>query len=613
MGSLTYPVVYNTVTILRATSGGTVFSGNLAGDATMDYFEDSAVVDDCLYFEFGDCNSGVSKGLRFNVGTQLVAAAITVAWEYYSLDGNWTPFPNLVDGTNAFQNAGVNDVTWDMPDWPYYLYINGQREAWIRVRITAVTAITEGGAQQTDKCFGIYPCIVIDGQNGGNPWTMTDILAADVAGGWNVVKELAHGFPTDLEFHDWPRNRQANDPWPNRERTWLVNASFLFDDESEEHHSEFKKETILCHGFTSSLGGYSGSRATFGEYDAASDTTRRGCIVIMMGYGFWNWSALGRRISLRAIQLYSSVLDVRGRSRPSFIVDYLKDHDAVDTLFIHTTQNTMYDASCVFRRCSWISDWGSGPLVIASPTFIDCNFCASNGMAAAFYTYRNRYPVTITGGSVRNYAGRYAFYMQRFGYFDTSAVFNVRDVSWSEVGTDVYWLVTMPTMPAYGYISNQKSLTLKVVDEYGADVVGASVKVWDVDDTLVVDETTDGVGEIPLQYLVQDEWRKTAPEGSSGNDTTMTSKTPHTIEILKSGHRTLRFAFTLTGTLKMTLGLIASGGGPPGGTVGFPATPISVESSDDIGEVSVTSPEKVTIRTPGSVQVEVSGEADVIA
>jgi len=155
-------------TIYRYDAGTTNFSANLAGSAVLDYFDDSAEVGDILYFRApvnGLQHKPNMQRIRFNVGTQLVADAITVVWEYKERLGNWSQvwsaMPNISDGTDAFQNAGTNYVTWDIPShvdravtyrgWDKSVTINGNQGFWIRCRITAVTNLTEGGANATDE------------------------------------------------------------------------------------------------------------------------------------------------------------------------------------------------------------------------------------------------------------------------------------------------------------------------------------------------------------------------------------------------------------------------------------------------------------------------------
>ena len=161
-------------TIYRATSGGTSFSSNLSGSTTMDYFSDSAVVDDAIYFS--RLASYSWSNLIFDVGTTLSATSITVKWEYYKKGVGWTDMEGLTDNTNAFQNAGVNTVEFPMQEDWYKTTVNGTNAIWCRVRITAVSGITEGGANQNTAVYGKDGLLRISGYTEASPCDWEDDL-----------------------------------------------------------------------------------------------------------------------------------------------------------------------------------------------------------------------------------------------------------------------------------------------------------------------------------------------------------------------------------------------------------------------------------------------------
>lgn len=76
------------------------------------------------------------EGLKINVSNASSDASQTITWEYWN--GAWTALTGVTDGTNSFQNAGLNKVTWTQPgDWatstengqgPYY-YFRGRVSA----------------------------------------------------------------------------------------------------------------------------------------------------------------------------------------------------------------------------------------------------------------------------------------------------------------------------------------------------------------------------------------------------------------------------------------------------------------------------------------------------
>jgi hypothetical protein len=76
-------------------------------------------------------------GLKINISSASTDTGQTITWEYWN--GAWTSLTGVTDGTNSFQNSGLNKVTWTAPtDWatttengqgPYY---------YIRARVSAV-------------------------------------------------------------------------------------------------------------------------------------------------------------------------------------------------------------------------------------------------------------------------------------------------------------------------------------------------------------------------------------------------------------------------------------------------------------------------------------------
>jgi hypothetical protein len=167
---------------------------------TMDYFDDTAIVGDCIYFGLG-YKSGVINDdtkpfhdLTVNVGTQLAADAITVVWEYQNEGAStWASLPNLTDNTNAFQNAGSATVTFDIPQNWGYLSGNfpqtghcedSERALWIRCRISALTNLTEGGANQTTAPY-VKDHMITCTDEGSLTWE--GLKTANDAGAWGVV------------------------------------------------------------------------------------------------------------------------------------------------------------------------------------------------------------------------------------------------------------------------------------------------------------------------------------------------------------------------------------------------------------------------------------------
>jgi len=108
-----------------------------------------------------------------------------------------------------------------------------------------------------------------------------------------------------------------------------------------------------------------------------------------------------------------------------------------------------------------------------------------------------------------------------------------------------YWGDASP-----GKIYRQYTFALKVVDKNGNPIPNASVKIWDKNNNLVVDETTDANGEIPEQTLTYGYY-----DQDHGNTPVM--QTPHTIRITKAGYQTYEKKFTLDKKIDWMIALTA--------------------------------------------------------
>ena len=130
--------------IYRATDGGITASANLAATNNFDYFTDTAVVEDAIYF-------GIVwlkwVDLKLYVGTALSGVGITIVWEYWN-GSVWAALAGVTDGTNGFTTTGENIVSFTLPtNWsgryaPFALNYSGAY--YIRARISAITSIVEG-------------------------------------------------------------------------------------------------------------------------------------------------------------------------------------------------------------------------------------------------------------------------------------------------------------------------------------------------------------------------------------------------------------------------------------------------------------------------------------
>lgn len=161
--------------VFRASSGGTVFSANYATTTAFDYFDNSAVLNDALYFS-NVANSAIMSDFDVNVGTAIVGTGIVLSWEYYRSDSIWTPIENLQDDTVGFTVTGINTIRFPAQWQPKMITVNTfGNKMWIRCRISAITSISEGGANQTTTIKTSNSVVTISGTTDAVPATFTDV------------------------------------------------------------------------------------------------------------------------------------------------------------------------------------------------------------------------------------------------------------------------------------------------------------------------------------------------------------------------------------------------------------------------------------------------------
>lgn len=93
------------------------------------------VASDAYYFGF----TRTWDILRLNIG-QAGAGTWTFAYEYWN--GAWVALAGVVDNTDRFRNAGINELRFTRPgDWALTI-VQAMNLYWIRCRVSAFTAIT---------------------------------------------------------------------------------------------------------------------------------------------------------------------------------------------------------------------------------------------------------------------------------------------------------------------------------------------------------------------------------------------------------------------------------------------------------------------------------------
>lgn len=155
-------------------------SRNAAGSsygnvAAFDYFSDTAAVGEYLYF--AHCIQ--FWAIRLFVGTAFSAASVTFAWEYQTGASSWATLP--VDNPNALLSPGEQVVGFTPPrDW----YAQREKGMGIRCRISALSGLTEGGANSSQVVQWNHKCLAATGTE-----NLTNAVSADLAGSYTILPE----------------------------------------------------------------------------------------------------------------------------------------------------------------------------------------------------------------------------------------------------------------------------------------------------------------------------------------------------------------------------------------------------------------------------------------
>ncbi len=111
------------------------------------------------------------------------------------------------------------------------------------------------------------------------------------------------------------------------------------------------------------------------------------------------------------------------------------------------------------------------------------------------------------------------------------------------IDTECSWSVTL--IWSSGKIYRQYTFNLKVVDEGGNPIGGATVKVYDKNNNLIFEKITDANGQIPEQIITDGYFNPS-----------FHSYSPHTLIVEKEGYETYQIQFTPTKPIDWEISLI---------------------------------------------------------
>ena len=479
-------------------------TNSYANSDSFDLFSDTSGVDDIIYFGLRS-PSLPYHSLKFYIGTGLVADSITIVWEYYKSGVGWTEIPGVTDDTNSFQNTGENWVTFPVPEgmslstsrYYYWITVDGARKygIYVRARITAVTNLTEGGAQSTQVVkLKDWTITATDEAS----LTMNDLYDADVAGSWGVVEK----FTSD---------------------SFLVKSNLCLS----SSHLTSKKELIQIgrENYPSSLYSTStSSSVTLGELDAAGKGKNG---VMLMNHTRFSISYT----YIYNFQAFGSVIDRKvgayGAMAMSGVFKF------VDSVF--NSDNRLYLASSIAEGSEWIRSVYADPdyLYLYSPHLTIDNFKTLDSWTGI-----------LCGGSavISNTDINFKTILRYYGA-DVDLV-NCTNIDKSELTSGGERTRDLHTRIKY-------SINLKIVDEEGNPINNSNVVLTDTNGDETFSVSTDGNGEITEQtVMVYDKWWE-HPNWNLHED----DYNDFTLTISKAGYNIYEAIFTLNEKTDWTIAL----------------------------------------------------------
>ena len=171
----------------------TSFGTNKAGITDIDYFADNADIGSCLYLAQNVFYQPGFTGAIFNVGTAITATSITLKQEVKDRRTNtWVQIPHVTDETQGFTVLGSKKLKTQSPYWWMPANVNNIKSSgfdfiWMRIRISDVVGLSEGGANSSVSVKLIGDRFIISGGTAQDPVTMTDIYNASVSGNWEAI------------------------------------------------------------------------------------------------------------------------------------------------------------------------------------------------------------------------------------------------------------------------------------------------------------------------------------------------------------------------------------------------------------------------------------------
>ena len=331
--------------------------------------------------------------------------------------------------------------------------------------------------------------ITVTGYTESTPCTFTDIYNADQSGGWGVVSVQASN------------------------QFYITANLYIGGDSTTTWFKDINVDVKLDTGSNTQIAVQSNAYFQLGNKNA-NGNVYDGCRLEILNSDGWIFNYGGE-----GVKLYDSYFNFHDAIR--FMLTTKKSHEIIGCIFQDTNILRIYGANSVVKNV-WMhggSYFGFNPGTIATIDNVMI-FNRSYGIyiLSGNITARNIVTKNITVADIQTYRG-------------CTGDINIIDstlANWNfSWGTDT-------TSNVY----RQYTFDLKVTDKNGNNINGATVKIWDKNDNLVVDTLTNTTGVIPSQTITRGYYNL-----SNGNN--LQDYSPHHIEIEKTGYATYKTNFTI--------------------------------------------------------------------
>lgn len=354
--------------------------------------------------------------------------------------------------------------------------------------------------------------ITVTGYTAGAPCRFLDVWNADQAGGWGVItRQCSHQYclSAQLDIGDGSTVTYFGD-----KNVWITISDFT-------PNSSWFYIRILVN-----------ATATFGELISGKQT-RHGCTFDLLTTTNLYPNIIGNSAGNEGnLNLYSCILNGRKTSY-------------VDTYISGFLNLKVYNS--IFNRCHLSS--------VTTSLDIYNLYITTVKLAVAFITAPTTTYELLTINNVSEYD---AF------YFDAaSGISTIKNSVFEDCSYDFCMRGSGANLYAVNVVSNwhirdltwgtallyrQYEFDLKIIDKDENGISSTVVKIWDKDNNLVVDTTTNASGIIATQTLNYGYYNQ------AGGDTPV-MQTPHTIQISKVGYETYKKKWTLDKKTDWTIAL----------------------------------------------------------